>query len=85
MVQRTRYQEKIIQRYYENFDSIQLQRLSEQVSELYLAEGKARQRQWKKVAETLAKMKIPADRIDHLVASDNPALLANLVQELMGK
>lgn len=49
----TPYQQKIIKRYYNNIDSIQLQRLSELVGELYLAEGKKKQKLWSSVATTL--------------------------------
>jgi ATP/maltotriose-dependent transcriptional regulator MalT len=52
------------------------------VSELYLAEGKKRQRIWKSAAAALAKLGVPKSRIDHLVAKDNPALLADIVKEL---
>ncbi|MFO0900800.1 MAG: hypothetical protein U0836_25500 [Pirellulales bacterium] len=85
MVERTRYQEKIIRNYYENRDAISLQRLQELVTELYLAEGKARAKHWKNITAALEKLKIPADRIQHLVQKDNPALLAKLVEELMAK
>lgn len=83
--QRTRYQEKIIKNYYENRDTIMLQRLGEQVTELYLSEGKARERLWKKIEPTLEKLKLPPDRIEHLRKADNPALLAKLVEELLAK
>ena len=82
---RTAYQERIIRGYYQNQDAIMLQRLGEMLTDLYLAEGKARQRLWKRAAGALEKLRVPAQRIDHLVRSDNPALLANLVQELMEK
>jgi hypothetical protein len=36
------HQQRIIKRYYENQDTIQLQRLGELVTDLYLAEGKKR-------------------------------------------
>lgn len=85
MAQRTKYQEKIIKNYYQNQDAILLQRLSEQVTELYLAEGKARAKQWQKIQGVLEKMKVPASRIEHLVKSDNPSLLAKLVEELLAK
>ena len=39
----TKHQQKIIKNYYDNRDAISLQRLSELVTELYLAEGKARE------------------------------------------
>ena len=40
MVERTKYQQNIIKRYYNNQDAILTQRLGEQITELYLAEGK---------------------------------------------
>ena len=40
----SRHQQKIIKRYYSNQDTLQRQRLAELVTELYLAEGKKRQR-----------------------------------------
>ena len=42
----TPHQQRIIKRYYNNQDTIQQQRLAELVTELYLAEGKKRQRAW---------------------------------------
>ena len=85
MAERSKYQQKIIKNYYNNQESISLQRLSELVTELYLSEGKARQRQWKNITSALEKLKIPASRIEHLTKQDNPALLAKLVEELMAK
>src|SRR5262245_25890203 len=43
----TPHQQKIIKRYYENMDGIQWQRLADLVGELYLAEGKKKDRLWK--------------------------------------
>jgi len=85
MAKRSRYQERAIKNYYQNRDAIMLQRLGELVTELYLAEGKARQRLWKRAAAALEKLDIPPDRVQHVVQSDNPGLLANLLQELLGK
>jgi hypothetical protein len=76
------YQRKIIKRYYNNFDAIQYQRLSELVTELYLAEGKKRERLWTQVAESLAKLEFPAARIEHLLQKRDPALLAGILKEL---
>jgi hypothetical protein len=82
---RSKYQQKIIKNYYEHRDAISLQRLSELVTELYLAEGKARQRQWKYIRAALEKLKVPPTRIEHLVKQDDPALVAKLVEELLAK
>jgi hypothetical protein len=81
----TPYQQKIIKRYYNNQDTIQRQRLAEMVGELYLSEGKKRQRLWKSAAEAMAKLGVPASRVEHLLKQDNPALLAQVVKELEGK
>ena len=81
----TPHQQRIIKRYYENQDTIQLQRLGELVTDLYLAEGKKRAAVWKRIITALERLKIPADRIQHLHKKDDPALLANLVKELQAK
>lgn len=81
----TPYQQKIIKRYYDNQGTIQRQRLAELVSELYLAEGKKRQRAWEAAAAAMHKLGVPQARIDHLVKQNNPALIAQVVKELEGK
>jgi hypothetical protein len=85
MAKRSKYQDRIIKNYYQNYDAIMLQKLSEQVTDLYLAEGKSRAKLWERIAATLANLKIPEARIKHLCSSDNPVLVANLVKELMEK
>jgi hypothetical protein len=81
----SKHQQKIIRNYYENRGAISLQRLSELVTELYLATGKGREQQWKYIVGTLQKLGLPDERIAHLRQQDNPALLAKLVEELMAK
>ena len=81
----TAHQQKIIKRYYDNYDAIQAQRLAEAVTELYLAEGKKRERLWKQVAEALTRLKFPESRIQHLMQVKDPALLPGILQELEGK
>ncbi|MEX0977314.1 MAG: hypothetical protein WDZ48_00585 [Pirellulales bacterium] len=85
MAERSKYQDKIIKNYYRNRDAIALQRLGELVTELYLAEGKARERHWKNIVSVLEKLKIPPARIAHLEKQDNPALVAKLLEELLAK
>ena len=85
MAKRSTHQERIIRNYYQNRDTIMLQRLGDMVTDLYLAEGASRARLWKRAANALEKLDIPASRIQHLVQSDNPTLLANLVKQLLTK
>lgn len=85
MAEHTKYQQKIIRNYYQNQESISLQKLGEEVTELYLAEGKGRTRIWTRIKGHLEKLKVPASRIEHIVKSDDPALLAKLLEELLAK
>jgi len=78
----SRHQQGIIKRYYANQPALSLQKLGELVTELYLAEGKQRQKLWKSAAAALEKLSVPPSRIDHLLKQNDPALLANLVKEL---
>ena len=80
----TRHQQGIIKRYYRNLDQIQARRLAELVTELYLAEGKKKEKLWQSAATTMQKLEVPQQRIDHLVSKKDPVLLAALVKELMG-
>jgi len=85
VAKRSPYQQRVIRDYYRNQDAILLQRLSDLVTELYLAEGTSRARLWKRAAATLEKLQVPADQVRHLVQSDNPMLLANTLEQLLEK
>jgi hypothetical protein len=65
----SRHQQKIIQRYYDNRDQIDEQKLAELVTNLYLASGQTR-------------LGVPQSRIEHVVGSKDPAVLAAVVDEL---
>jgi hypothetical protein len=80
----TPYQQKIIKRYYDNQDTVMRQRLAELVGELYLSQGKKRQKAWASAAAAMQKLGVPQSRIDHLLKQDNAALVAELVKELEG-
>jgi hypothetical protein len=81
----TPYQQKIIKRYYDNLDTLALQRLAEVVGELYLATGKKLERAWQSAAAAMQKLGVPQSRIDHLLKQRQPALVAEVVKELDGK
>lgn len=85
MADYTPYQQNIIRRYYQNLDDIGLGRLSELATDLYLSTGKKREGCWKRAKAAMEKLNIPPSRIEHILASDDPAQLANLVKELGGK
>ncbi len=85
MAKRSKYQQRVIKNYYDNREAIALQRVQELVTELYLSEGKKREKHWISLANHLEKLGLKQAQIDDLVAQDNPELIANLVKKLMEK
>ena len=85
MPEYSRHQQNIIKNYYQNRSAISLQRLQELVTELYLAEGKKRARQWKLIEGHLEKIGMKPDRIAMLVEKDDPALIAQVLEQLLKK
>jgi hypothetical protein len=80
----SRHQQGIIKRFYQNFDAIQAQRLADLVGELFLAEGKKKEKLWASAVTTMEKLEIPKARIDQIAGKKDVTLLANLVKEMMG-
>lgn len=79
----TKYQKKVISRYYDNRDQIDETRLAELVTNLYLASGeKQKVKLWKSAEETMNRLKVPATRVAHVLEKQDPALLAEVVKDL---
>lgn len=85
MAKRSKHQERIIKNYYDNREAIALQRAQELTTELYLSEGKTRERHWKTLVGHLQKLDVPQSQIDHLLQQDDPELVAKLIRRLMDK
>ena len=56
MAELSRYQRQVVKNYYENLDTALVQRLGEQVTDLYLAEGKKRTKLWASIEKSLEKI-----------------------------
>jgi len=80
-MEHTPYQSQIIKRYYNNRESIMTQKLSELTTELYLAEGKKRERVWQRITAALTQLGVEPARIEQLVNMDNPAKLAEFLEK----
>jgi hypothetical protein len=79
----TKYQQKVISRFYENRDQIDDQRLSELVTSLYLATtDKQKQKLWAQAAETMTRLKVPPTRVQHVLEKQDPTILAEVVKDL---
>jgi hypothetical protein len=81
----TNYQRGIINRYYNQLDTITLAKLQELVSELYLADSdKKRDRLWQRVGQAIGRLKVPPAIADHIMAQKNVEILAKNLQEWLG-
>ena len=76
------YQQKIIGRYYDNIEQIDQQRLGDLVANLYLADGKKRDKLWKQAGEVMERLGVPQSRLDHVLKSADPAILAEVVEDI---
>lgn len=82
MPEYSKYQQDVIRRYYENRDQIDFQKLSELVADLYLADGKKRARLWERAQEIMLRLEVPESRVEHVVGTDDPSILAEVVNDL---
>jgi hypothetical protein len=81
----TNYQRGIINRYYNQLDTIALTKLQELVTELYLADSdKKREKLWQRVQQAMTKLKIPPAIADHIMAKKDVEILAKNLQEWLG-
>ncbi|MDZ4688386.1 MAG: hypothetical protein SH850_25205 [Planctomycetaceae bacterium] len=78
----SRFQQKAIKRYYDNRDQLDEQRLSDLVANLYLAEGKKRAKLWESAQELMTRLNVPPSRIEHILKTANPAILAEVVKDI---
>lgn len=79
----SRYQQGIVRRYYEHADTITLQKLSEIVSDLYLADSPKKTEQlWKRADTALKKAAAQDPSIRATLASRSVEQLARLVTEM---
>ncbi|HWL95436.1 MAG TPA: hypothetical protein VNT79_18100 [Phycisphaerae bacterium] len=86
MADHTPHQRKIIDRYYENRDGIMLGKLSELVSELYLAEtDKKREQLWKRVETAMKNLKVRDAIAAKILAERKPDLLANHLKDWLAE
>lgn len=78
----SRYQQKVIQRYYDNRPQVDEQRLSELVAELYLASEKKKPKLWESAREMMLRLGTPQSRVDHVMKSGDAAILAEVVKDV---
>jgi len=81
----SQYQKSVISGYYDNLDTIMLQKLGELVTELYLADTQTRrERLWQRAHKAMVKLKIPPAIIDHIMKKQDVEILAKNLQDWQG-
>ena len=79
----TAHQRGIINRHYQNRDTILLTRLGEIVSELALAESdKVKNRLWKRAEQALRASSAKPERVERVISAKSVEALATLLTEL---
>jgi hypothetical protein len=80
----SQYQKNVINNYYGNLDTIMLGKLSELVSELYLAETDTKKdKLWERVHKAMLNLKIPPAIISHIMAKKDVKILAQNLNDWM--
>ena len=78
----SQYQKAVISGYYNNLDTIMLHKLGELVTELYLADTRARQnRLWQKAHKAMIKLEVPPAIIDHIMEKKDVQVLAKNLED----
>ena len=81
----SQYQKSVISGYYDNLDTIMLQKLSELVTELFLADTKAgKDRLWQRAHKAMVKLKVPPAIVDHIMKKQDVEVLAKNLQDWLG-
>jgi len=80
------YQKNVVSHYYGNLDAIMLAKLSELVSELFLADTDARRaRLWQRTQKAMENLKIPPAIISHIMTKKDVQILAKNLNDWLAK
>ena len=78
----SQYQQGVISGYYNNLDTIMLGKLGELVTELYLADTKAKKDQlWQRAHKAMIKLKVRPAMIEHIMQKEDVEILAKNLQD----
>jgi alcohol dehydrogenase class IV len=78
----SRFQKKVIQRYYDNRPALDEQRLAELATELYLAADKKKPKLWESAKELMERLGTPPSRVEHVIKTADPAQVAEVVKDI---
>ena len=80
----SKHQQKVIKRYYDNLDTIKLQKLQELVTDLYLAKDTPKEEKlWERAGKAMLQLKIKPKIIEHIMVKRNVEVLAENLKDWM--
>ncbi len=77
----TKHQQSIIKNYYKNRDDVAFQRAQELLTDLYLSEGKKREKVWESLFTNLERIGVPADQLERIKKERKPEIIAQLLEK----
>jgi hypothetical protein len=77
----TKHQQSIIKNYYKNRDDVAFQRAQELLTDLYLSEGKKREKVWESLFTNLERIGVPADQLERIKKERKPEIIAKLLEK----
>ena len=78
----SKFQKKVIQRYYDNRPALDQQRLAELATELFLASDKKKPKLWESAKELMERLGTPASRVEHVMKTADPVQVAEVVKDI---
>lgn len=78
----SKFQKKVIQRYYDNRPALDQQRLAELATELFLASDKKKVKLWETAKELMERLGTPETRVAHVIKTGDPAQVAEVVKDI---
>lgn len=80
------YERGVISRYYKNLDEIMLSKISDSVTELYLAKTAEKKKQlWNRVHKAMKNLKIKPAIINHIMKNQDVEILAKNLQDWLSE
>lgn len=81
----SKYQAEVVSRYYKNLDTIMLSKLSELVTELYLADTETKKKRlWQRAHKAMVKLKVNPAIIENIMEKKSAEILAKNLQDWLG-
>ena len=82
----SKYQQDVIKNYYDNLDTIMLNKLGDTVTDLFLADSQAKKdKLWERAHKAMMSLGVPEPIIAHILAKKDVQILAKNLNDWLAK